>query len=87
MGRILLIWRLVVGDVSRRPVQSLLLMVMIVTTTTTLSLGLALRHASQNPFARTRAATKGPDVVAETGPAPGSARPSPSQFAPLIHDR
>ena len=87
MGRSLLIWRLVVGDIKHRPVQSLLLMVMIVTTTTTLSLGSALRHASQNPFARTRVVTKGPDYVAETGPAPGSARPSPSQFAPLIHDR
>ena len=86
MGRALLIWRLVLGDVKRRPVQSLLLVVMIVTATTTLSLGLALRHASQSPFARTRAATKGPDYVAETGPVPGSGRPSPSQFAPLIHD-
>jgi putative ABC transport system permease protein len=87
MGRSLLICRLVVGDIRRRPVQSLLLIVMIVATTTTLSLGLALGHASQNPFARTRAATKGPDYVAETGPAPGSARPSVSQFAPLIHYR
>jgi len=87
LGRALLIWRLVIGDIKRRPVQSLLLIVMIVTTTTTLSLGLALRHASQNPFARTRAATKGPDYVAENGPAPGSGRPSASQFAPLIHDR
>ena len=38
MGRALLIWRLVVGDMKRRPVQSLLLIVMIVTTTTTVSL-------------------------------------------------
>lgn len=86
MGRLLLISRLVIGDIRRRPVQSLLLMVMLVTTTTTLTLGLALRHDSQSPFARTRAATKGPDYVAENGPAPGSGRPSPSQFAPLIHD-
>ena len=86
MGRALLIWRLVVGDIKRRPVQALLLMVMMVTTTTTLTLGLALSHASQSPFARTRDATKGPDYVAENGPAPGSGRPSPSQFAPLIHD-
>jgi putative ABC transport system permease protein len=87
MGRALLISRLVVGDIKRRPVQALLLLVMIVTTTTTLSLGLALRHASESPFAQTRAATKGPDYVAENGPAPGSGRPSPSQFAPLIHDQ
>jgi putative ABC transport system permease protein len=87
MGRALLIWRMVVGDIKRRPVQSLLLLVMIATTTTTLSLGLALRHASESPFTRTRAATKGPDTVAENGPAPGSGRPSLHQFAPFFHDR
>ncbi len=87
VGRVLLVWRLVIGDVRRRRVQSLLLLVMIVTTTATLTLGLALHHVSQNPFARTRTATKGPDLVAQNGPAPGSSRPSPSQFAPLIHAR
>ncbi len=59
VGRVLLVWRLVIGDVSRRRVQSLLLVVMIVTTTATLALGLALHHVSQSPFARTRAATEG----------------------------
>lgn len=87
MGRVLLIWRLVIGDIKRRRVQSLLLVVMIMTTTTTLALALTLHHASQSPFARTRAATKGPDLVASNGPAPGSSRPSPTQFAPLIHAR
>jgi putative ABC transport system permease protein len=81
----LLISRLVIGDIRRRWVQSLLLVVMVLTTTTTLALALALHHASQNPFARTQAATKGPDFVAESGPAPGSGRPSPAQFAPLLH--
>ena len=81
----MLVWRLVIGDMRRRRVQSLLLVVMIVTTTATLALGLALHQVSQSPFARTRAATKGPDLVAQNGPAPGSSRPSPSQFAPLIH--
>lgn len=87
MGRALLIWRLVIGDIKRRRAQSLLLVMMIVTTTTTLTLALVLHHASQSPFARTRAATKGPDLVASNGPAPGSSRPSPTQFAPLIHAR
>ncbi len=85
MGRLLLIHRLVIGDIKRRPVQSALLLVMIVTTTTTLTLALALDHANSSQFARTRAATKGPDVVAEVGFAPGSGRPSPDQFAPLLH--
>src|SRR5258708_6987240 len=85
MGRALLVWRLVFGDIKRRRVQSLLLVVMVLTTTATLTLGLALRHTSQSPFERTRSATKGPDLVADNGPAPGSSRPSPSQFAPLLH--
>jgi putative ABC transport system permease protein len=63
VGRVLLIHRLVAGDIRRRPVQSALLLAVIVTTATTLALGLSLRHVAQNPFARTRAATKGPDVV------------------------
>lgn len=85
MGRALLVWRLVSGDVKRRWVQSLLVVVMVLTTTTTLALALALHHANESPFARTKAATNGPDFVAENGPAPGSERPSPSQFAPLLH--
>ena len=85
MGRLLLVWRLVGGDVRRRWLQSLLLVVMVLTTTTTLALSLALNHGSEHPFARTQAATKGPDFVAENGPAPGSGRPSTSQFAPLLH--
>jgi hypothetical protein len=40
VGRVLLVWRLVIGDVRCRRVQSLLLVVMIVTTTATLALGL-----------------------------------------------
>ena len=57
MGRALLIWRLVAGDIRRRPAQAALLAVMIVTTTTTLTLGLALRQVTDSPFARTRART------------------------------
>jgi putative ABC transport system permease protein len=87
VGRLLLISRLVIGDIKRRRVQSALLLVMIVTTTTTLTLGLALHRVSKDPFARTRVATRGPDVVAEVGYAPGSSRPSPQQFAPLLHAR
>jgi putative ABC transport system permease protein len=87
MGRLVLISRLAIGDIKRRRTQSLLLVAMIVTTATTLTLGLELHHASQNPFAHTRAATRGPDFVAQNGPAPGSGRPSPSQFGPLIHAR
>ena len=72
MSRLLLVYRLVAGDIRRRPVQSAMLVVVIVTTTTTLTLGLTLRHVAQNPFARTRAATNGPDVVVHGQPNPGS---------------
>jgi putative ABC transport system permease protein len=68
----LLVWRLVGGDLKRRRVQSLLLALMIVTTTTTLTLGLALHGITDNPFARTRAATKGPDVSALFFSGPGN---------------
>jgi putative ABC transport system permease protein len=83
VGRLLLTWRLVLGDIKRRPVNAALLLVMIVTTTTTLTLGLSLRRVTDSPFARTRAATKGPDVVAEIVPGAGAA-PVARQFAPLI---
>ena len=85
MGRVLLITRLVAGDIRRRPVQSALLIVMVLTTTTALTLGLALRGESETPFALTRVKTDGPDVVAENGPAPGANRPTAKQFAPLLH--
>ncbi|MGH3267434.1 MAG: ABC transporter permease, partial [Trebonia sp.] len=64
MGRLLLIWRLVRGDIKRRPVQSSLLVAMIAATTATLTISLALQGVSDSPFARTRVATNGPDVAA-----------------------
>ena len=72
MGRLLLIRRLVVGDVRRRPLESALLLVVVVITATTLALGLALRQVAQSPFARTKAATRGPDIAVKGQPNPGS---------------
>ena len=88
MGRLLLVSRLVIADIKRRPVQSVLLLVMVVTTTTTLTLGLALHKVTDDPFARTFAATRGPDVVAELVPGPdaGTARAT-APFASLLHAR
>jgi ABC-type antimicrobial peptide transport system permease subunit len=92
MGRPLLIWRLVIGDIKRRRVQSALLLLMIVTTTTTLTLGLALHKVTDSPFARTRAATRGPDIIAQIAPLPaasgGAASPGAAQqFAALTRAR
>jgi len=84
VGRQLLIWRLVLGDIKRRPVQAALLLLMIATTTTTLTVGLSLRRVTDSPFARTRAATHGPDLVAEIVPPTGTTASITSQFEPLI---
>jgi len=63
VGWLLLVWRLVRGDIKRRWVQSLMLVVMIAATTATLTLSLAIQGVTDSPFAHTRAATKGPDVA------------------------
>jgi putative ABC transport system permease protein len=62
VGRLLLVARLVLGDIKRRRMQSGLLLAMIAATTATLTLALALHGVDSDPFARTRAATRGPDV-------------------------
>ena len=77
MGKVLLICRLAVKDIRHRPAQAVLLLLAIATGAATLTLGLALRGTTDNPYARTRAAANGPDVVATVFPggsnAPGSA--------------
>jgi ABC transporter len=64
MGRILLVGRLFVRDLLRRPTEAALLLLAIMAATTTLSLGLVLRDAASDPYQRTREATNRPDVVA-----------------------
>jgi len=67
MGRILLVGRLAVRDLRRRRIEAALLLIAILAATTTLTLGLVVRDAASDPYESTRAATKGPDVVAGTG--------------------
>jgi ABC-type antimicrobial peptide transport system permease subunit len=67
-GRVFLIFRLAVKDLLHRPAQAFLLLLAIAAGTTTLTLGLALHGTTNNPYARTRAATNGPDVVATVMP-------------------
>ncbi|WP_066940774.1 FtsX-like permease family protein [Microtetraspora fusca] len=69
MGRILLVIRLALRDVRRRRTEAALLLIAILAATTTLTLGLVLRDAASDPYQSTRAATKGPDVVANVGQA------------------
>lgn len=64
MGRIVLTWRLAVRDVRRHLAQALLLVVAIAAASATLTMALALNGVTSQPYAATRAATKGPDVIA-----------------------
>jgi putative ABC transport system permease protein len=82
IGRLLLISRLVAGDIRRRKLQSLLLVAMIIAATAALTVALALRQINQHPFAVTRSVTRGPDVVVTLGARPG-ASPSPKAFDSL----
>ena len=65
MGTVLLVFRLATRDVRRHLAQAVLLVVAIAAATATLTMGIALNGVtSQSPYLTTRAATKGPDVVA-----------------------
>jgi putative ABC transport system permease protein len=65
MGTALLVFRLAARDVRRHAAQAVLLVVAIAAATATLTMGIALSGVtSQSPYLTTRAATKGPDVVA-----------------------
>ena len=65
MGTALLVFRLAARDVRHHAAQAVLLVVAIAAATATLTMGLALSGVTaQSPYLTTRAATKGPDVVA-----------------------
>jgi hypothetical protein len=64
MGRIVLIWRLALRDVRHHFAQALLLVVAIAAASAILTMALALNGVTGQPYAATRAVTKGPDVVA-----------------------
>jgi putative ABC transport system permease protein len=72
MGRISLIARLVGRDLRHRPGPAVLLVLAITAATATLTLGLVLRGVTSQPYLQTRAATRGPDVVAQLGPGRGA---------------
>jgi hypothetical protein len=74
MGRITLIIRLAARDLRHRWAESIMLLIAITSATGTLALALALNGVTQHPYAQTRAATRGPDIVAsfqELGLPPG----------------
>jgi putative ABC transport system permease protein len=73
MGKLLLICRLAVKDLRHRPAQAVLLLLAIAAGAATLTLGLSLQGTTNNPYARTRVATSGPDVVASVFPSGSNA--------------
>jgi putative ABC transport system permease protein len=78
VGTALLVVRLAVRDVRRHAAQAVLLVIAIAAATATLTMGLAMNGVTtQHPYAQTRTATNGPDVVAYLT--------STSQAASLIH--
>lgn len=77
MGELLAIYRLAVRDIRHRSAQAILLLLAIAAGAATLTLGLSLQGTASNPYARTRAVTNGPDVVA-TLFSDGSNAPGPN---------
>jgi putative ABC transport system permease protein len=59
MGRTLVVCRLALRDMRRRPVQSALLLLVIAAATGTLMLGLVLHGVVSQPYAQTKASYVG----------------------------
>lgn len=64
MGRVLLVFRLVLADVRRHLAQAAMLVVAVTAATAALALGLSLRGGTEKLYWQTREVTAGPDVVA-----------------------
>lgn len=66
MGHLLLMWRLLVHDMTRRPGEALMFLLAVTVATASLTLGVATNNAVATGYAKTRAATAGPDIIAVT---------------------
>jgi putative ABC transport system permease protein len=83
MGKMGFIARLVERDLRHRPGPAVLLVLAITAATATLTLGLVLHGVTSQPFQQTKAATKGPDVVAQIG-GPMLVPHGPQQGTPTV---
>jgi hypothetical protein len=83
-GRAVLILRLARRDIRHHAAQALLLVIAIAAATTVLSLAFALNGVITNPYQQTMAATKGPDVVAQSSFDPYTGVTSPADLAALV---
>ncbi len=68
MGRAVLFGRLAARDLRRHLAEGVLLFLVIAAAAATLTLGLVLHGETRNPYQATRAATSGPDAVANLAP-------------------
>lgn len=85
MGKVRLVLRLAARDLRHNPAEGALLLVAIAAAASTLTVGLALHGVASQPYAATRAATDGPDVVAAVQTnGPGG---PPSRLTALEHAR
>ena len=85
MGKAVLICRLAARDLRHHPVQAVMLLLAIAAGATTLTLGLSLHGVTNHPYAQTRAATRGPDLVAQiSGPATGPSGPRQGSVPPRV---
>jgi|SRR5579872_4136453 len=84
MGRPLLVFRLAARDLRHNRAEAVLLLVAIAAAATTLTVALALHGVTNSPYATTRTATAGPDVVA-AAQTTGPGGRTPSQLTALEH--
>jgi hypothetical protein len=83
-GRALLLFRLARQDIRHHVAQAVLLVAAIAAATAVLSLAFALNGVITSPYQQTMAATKGPDVVAQSADDPYTSVTSPADLAALV---
>jgi ABC-type antimicrobial peptide transport system permease subunit len=83
-GRALLLFRLARQDIRHHFAQAALLVVAIAVATATLTMAFALDGVNTDPYQQTKAATKGPDVVAQSAYDPYTGVTSPAGLAALV---
>jgi FtsX-like permease family len=84
VSKLLLVCRLAARDLRRRPAQAVLLLLAIAAASGTLTMGLVLHGVTSHPYEQTRAATKGPDVVAQLGAFQGGPGPQGGPHGPVL---
>jgi ABC-type antimicrobial peptide transport system permease subunit len=82
-GRALLLFRLARQDIRHHLAQAIMLVVAIGVATATLTMAFALNGVNAGPYQQTKAATNGPDVVAQSGNDPYTGVTSPAGLAAL----